>query len=346
MKGVKLCTLCITNLFAGLIFASSFDAGASFLMIQPSPRSTAMAGAFSSIADDASANYYNPAGLGFIKYPSIMFVHTPWLRSAVPGINHEFLAFTYPLPVGTIGANIIYLNYGKVYGYYNGQYLGSWSPYDLQVQLSYGSNVTPDLSLGGSVKFIHSFLAPENIISDITGVNGSGSGMTFAVGFGLLYKKAIKLGEGNVGEIGYSLCFDNLGPAMTITSISEKQLLPYNVRTGISFIPLNLKNHRLTMAFELTKVLVNIMKDYKENGPKYIFDDTWKQIGLEYVLYDVAFMRLGYFYDKLGMRSGLTYGIGIKVFNFSFDISDDHSLYEMASGFNLRFGLSYNFKLQ
>ena len=43
------------------------EGGAIFLMIRPGARPSGMGSAFCAIADDATATYYNPAGLAFLK---------------------------------------------------------------------------------------------------------------------------------------------------------------------------------------------------------------------------------------------------------------------------------------
>jgi hypothetical protein len=320
--------------------ADSFDAGVPFLMIFPAPRATAMGAAFSTIADDASATYYNPAGLGFISSGEVTVVHTPWLRGLAPDMYHEYTAFTYPLPAGTLGGNIIFLYYGKIEGVYDDQYLGSWAPYDLQIQFSYGYKLSDNWSIGGNIKFIHSFLAPEDVLYQATGIEGGGSGTTVAGGVAALYKKPLSF-----GEIRYSLVFDNFGPGLVITSTGERDPLPYNLKTGIAFVPLNTKNHKLALCLEVTKILVNITNDYRDRGAGYVFDDAWKHAGIEYSFLGIGSARIGYFLDQLGARKGLTFGLGFKLKNLSIDVSDDHYIYSFKQGLNLRYGLTYVFKM-
>ncbi|MBD3217903.1 MAG: hypothetical protein GF310_06450, partial [candidate division Zixibacteria bacterium] len=61
-------------------------AGAQFLEIGVSARAVAMGGSFTSIADDASAVYYNPAGMTQIFEKEFMFSHIDY----VADMNYEF----------------------------------------------------------------------------------------------------------------------------------------------------------------------------------------------------------------------------------------------------------------
>ena len=62
-----------TLMIAAVILLSSAyawaisEGGAIFLMIRPGARPSGMGSAFCAIADDATATYYNPAGLAFLK---------------------------------------------------------------------------------------------------------------------------------------------------------------------------------------------------------------------------------------------------------------------------------------
>src|SRR5262249_47352684 len=66
--------------------------GAAFLKIGPGARPAAMGEAFTGVADDIHAIYYNPAGLALLKKPELTAMHMQWFQS----INYEFAAFAYP----------------------------------------------------------------------------------------------------------------------------------------------------------------------------------------------------------------------------------------------------------
>src|SRR5437867_13388 len=64
-------------------------------------RGIAMGGAFSSIADDATAMFWNPAGLARIGHQEIMGTHANLFNT---GINDDVLAFALPLTLNQAAA--------------------------------------------------------------------------------------------------------------------------------------------------------------------------------------------------------------------------------------------------
>ena len=66
--------------------------GAQFLKLGAGARAGGMADAFAAIADDATAAYYNPAGLTQLRGAQLHGAHTMYFE----GINYEVLNFAYP----------------------------------------------------------------------------------------------------------------------------------------------------------------------------------------------------------------------------------------------------------
>ena len=56
---------------------------AKFLHMNVGSRAVGMGGAFTSIANDATAMYWNPAGLGFHKVKEVFFNHSNWIADTV-----------------------------------------------------------------------------------------------------------------------------------------------------------------------------------------------------------------------------------------------------------------------
>ena len=78
-----------------------------FLRIEVGARAEGMGGAFSPLADDVNAVYWNPAGLAGVTTQQILLSHTFWFAD----IYHEYVAYVHPLggDNGAIGASFTYL---------------------------------------------------------------------------------------------------------------------------------------------------------------------------------------------------------------------------------------------
>ncbi|HTC20783.1 MAG TPA: hypothetical protein VK859_08045, partial [bacterium] len=67
-----------------------------------------MGGAFSAVADDPSAVYWNPAGLAWVKQPEIQTTYNQWFQDTF----FQDLEGLLPTPWGGIGARLSYVNFG------------------------------------------------------------------------------------------------------------------------------------------------------------------------------------------------------------------------------------------
>ncbi len=84
---------------------------AKFLSIGIGPRANAMGGAFSAVSNDATAMYWNPAGIGDITEYQGVFNYTKLFAD----INLSYFGVVVPFgDVGTIGFNISALNFGEM----------------------------------------------------------------------------------------------------------------------------------------------------------------------------------------------------------------------------------------
>jgi outer membrane protein OmpA-like peptidoglycan-associated protein len=87
--------------------------GANFVKIGMGARAAGMGDAFAAVADDATAMYWNPAGLVLARGTEFSLTHSDWVQ----GISDEYLAFSQNLKRdGAFGGALEYLGTGSFAG--------------------------------------------------------------------------------------------------------------------------------------------------------------------------------------------------------------------------------------
>ncbi len=160
--------------FAGDSFRTA-KYGGEFLTLGAGGRGLGMGGAFSALANDVTAGYWNPAGLARLEYPQIMLMHSEQFGGV---INYNYGSFA--MPVGekrTLGLGLIrlgvddiivtkltnpQLKLGDIYIDENGvtrintpYNAGSISDAEYALFLSYAVQKNQRWSWGANVKIIH-----------------------------------------------------------------------------------------------------------------------------------------------------------------------------------------------
>jgi hypothetical protein len=326
-------------LLSALLFGATRP-GAVFLLIWPGARATALSGAFSAVADDATACYYNQAGLAFIDGTIVSLQHAVWLPSLNDDMYYEYLGVTKSFKVGTFGLGITYLTTGPTtVTNFQGVYLGTYVTFDIAVGLNYGALIKPNLGVGVGWKLIYSYLVPPWVwlrMPELE-VTSGGIGITYAFDAGTIYKP--------FPFLTLAGALQNIGPDISYTESGASDPLPYTLRLGLRFQPIDSKVIRIALTADVTKILVGMFATDTNTffqNLSYEFKEAWKGIGLEIDYYDFIKLRGGYFHDSEGKRTGFTYGGGIKAGGFSLDVGVDQNIYEFRTT-NRKFSISYQF---
>ena len=140
--------------------ASSFSKSArgtttaQFLSLGVGARAIGLGEAYSTIADDANAIYWNPAALAQINGKSLTFMHALYLES----ISFDFAGYGQRMGNHAIGVGMQYLSAGKLPETdMAGTETGSVSPNDMAASIGYAYRFGEDgLAIGGVGKFIRS----------------------------------------------------------------------------------------------------------------------------------------------------------------------------------------------
>jgi hypothetical protein len=145
---------------------SGGTSGAQFLKLGSGARAGAMADAFTAIADDAFAAYYNPAGLARLKGPQLGGAHSALFQ----GVSYQSLAFVIPFGRAdgrerietannrhALGFSIYYLGVGDIERRTGDSTLpvGTFNAADSAYAGTYAYAPNDSLSLGFTGKYVH-----------------------------------------------------------------------------------------------------------------------------------------------------------------------------------------------
>ena len=158
----------VLALLPGALFGQSFSSSAKgttaadFLQLGVGGRAMGLGGAYTAVADDASALYWNPAGLASVEKRAATVMHAAYLESSF----YDYAAYAQNLgKYGAFGAGFQYLNAGAITetdSQFNN--VGTFTPYDLALTAGYAHKLDglgPLLdggALGLSVKYIRSVI--------------------------------------------------------------------------------------------------------------------------------------------------------------------------------------------
>jgi len=263
--------------------------GASFLDIPVGAGPAALGSAYTSLATNAYAPVWNPAGLGMLSGNEVAAQHLSYLES----MHYEFLSFVHPFDKSKdsdthrgIGFSVQYLGSGDITktdvdsGGNAITGLGNFSSYFASYNLSYGQTLTDKLSLGVTGKMIRAN------IDDV-------SAGAYAADLGGLYKVNEKV------QLAASAV--NMGSKLKF--LSEGDSLPTAFKIGGAYRP-------------VSHFMVTAEGDYSKTGLASFHTGTeWRPL-------EAVSLRVGYKTDTLKGLSpiaGLTAGLGLHVWGQEFD---------------------------
>lgn len=225
-------------LLCGVVFAGEGGLAGAFLNYGPAPRSLGMGKAFTAVADDAQAVYFNPGGLFQLNTHEVLLAH-----AQLYGARMEYLAYTLPTKeFGTFGISI--LNYGA-------EGLDSRTPENWQYQptifaenaylVSYAYNPLSFIGLGGTVKMITKNLA-----------------QFVDVGLGADFGALVRAG----GLFNFGLTVQNaIEPVLTLNALADRYPRTFHLGAAARLL-----NGRAVLAVDLVAPLLRSI-DTATHGP-------------------------------------------------------------------------------
>jgi long-subunit fatty acid transport protein len=280
-----ICTSARAQLFPVLGDQRAGISTAQFLKIGVGGRAAALGESFIAISDDASALYWNPAGLAQFDKNQLIISHNIW----VVDINHDFIGVVYHLDSdNSFGASLTAVTMDDMpvttefapFG--NGEYFGFS---DIAVSVSYARKMTQQFSFGGTVKYVEETLDKikmRGVMIDLGTYYRTGLGSTrFAV---------------TVSNFGSELAPDGEVILVGNRTNSEWQSFapPTIFRIGFAFEPFENEEHRVT-----TSIQLNHPNDNSENIV----------VGAEYAWQKMFFLRGGYKFNV--DEQNYSFGLGL-----------------------------------
>ena len=277
-------------------------------------RAFSMGQAFTAIADDPTAVFWNPAGLEHVFQQSFTLFHMSLFEGAI----YDFMGYSYPtLNLGTFGLGLARVGIGgikrsDITGFVYDQTF-SWDEY--QGFFSYAKKLPWNITTGMTVRVVRRAF---NNLPEEGDLVGTGVGMDL----GLLYKPDY-FSSSFLRDWSFGLNVRNLFKPQ----IKEGQViddLPLGIRFGLARMVSFGGRNQLHFAFDA---------DYSQKRDMYF------HFGAEYRFMSMGMLRLGY--DGFNP----TFGAGLKYSIFQLDYAFGNPSYSGVLSAIHRFSLSVNFGL-
>lgn len=279
---------------------------AQFLKIGVGARASAMGESYVAEANDASALFWNPAGLASISSNEVMLVRTNWIAD----ITYDFAAFVVPFAdLGTFGMYYQGLNMDdmKVRTEYAPEGTGEFfSASSFAIGLSYARKMTEKFAFGVGIKFLREQIWHESAssIAIDVGINYSTSIENLRLGMAITnYGGKMQMdGKDLLTFVDPDPNLDGNNENVISRLNTEEYDIPISFRIGFAYDPVKTDFHRITTTID--GVTPN---DYNEHI----------NVGMEYGFREMVFLRSGY--KGIGLSNsevGFSGGGGI---NYSID---------------------------
>lgn len=332
-----------------------------FLRISPDARAGAMGDAGIAVSPDANAQYWNVAKIPFTeKNYGVSATYTPWLKDLVPDIFLAYLAGYAKFGKDkeqAISASMRYFSLGNInYTDGLGNPIGTGMPREYSFDLGYSRRLSEYLSVGASMRYIHSSIA--------SGVSAQGSnadykpGNTFSSDLGIYYTKKFEKDETHIRTFSFGAVASNIGGKIAYNS-SRSDFIPMNLGVGIAYTSQFDEYNKITFALDLNKLLVPVLSSgdtqisvIKGITSSFSTGDQMQEIdaslGAEYWYQNTIAFRAGYFYEdpKNGDRQYITTGLGVRYTSFqlnaSYLIPQGHGTTRNPLSNTLRFSLMFD----
>uniref|UniRef100_A0A7C4THV4 OmpA family protein n=1 Tax=candidate division WOR-3 bacterium TaxID=2052148 RepID=A0A7C4THV4_UNCW3 len=293
----------------GILYAQGYSGGAgAFLQYGVGPRALGLGNAFVGVSDDASAIYWNPAGLATLKKSELMVSY----GTLFEGRRQSYLAYNRPMSILSFGLG--WLNYsvsgisgrdefgqptGDITDSENAFLLALTSRHGLVIE---GLNIYP----GATLKILYQSLA---------GYSATGSGWDFSL------TAKYNINKFPIKDFSLAGVMRNVATSMKWNTLSEH----------VDEIP---KSYRLGAKISLAFLPVTLATDY-EHIPTYGL--SYLYTGAEINVFKILSLRGGYNRGEITGGTSIDMSLAKQRFQIHYGYSTDPIA---ANGIH-KFGISY-----
>ncbi len=312
----------------GGVFSKVGAAGSQFLKIPVGARANGLGGAYTALANDLTAIWWNPAGMASVKGFSVDLNNTQWFAE----FDHNWAAMS--MPMGDFTMAVSFTSFGKsdipITTMERPEGTGAkYSVNDIAIGLSVGGYLTEQFAFGITAKYINNGFSSVNA-----------SGLAFDVGS--IYHTGIY-------GINIGFAIFNLGGKQRYEGQDLTTTKSYNELLWASPWDANYVSYDFSLPIAFRAGLSSEV--YKDETYTVLaatdfvtYSDSPEQlsIGTECTWNDLLVLRLGYLLgsDQLGLGGGL----GVKYFAGAFGGRFDYSVNPTANlGLIHRLSVGINF---
>jgi outer membrane protein OmpA-like peptidoglycan-associated protein len=249
------------------------------LKVGQGPRAAAMGESFTGLSDDASAIYWNPAGLGQLTGHQFSLSHHEWFA----GIKDEVAHIALPAGPGALGLGVVYTGEpGVLYWDPDLMQYESFRSWSATLSAGYGLRLSDRLGLGAAV---------TGLYQDLRLQQGSGCALDIGAVGTPLQDLAVGIAARHLGAIWFD---------------GNAELLPMEAAAGVSF---STGIVRVTMDAVFPAPFDDV-PDFKAGIEFAPLEALALRVGYRTGPIDLS---------SLGYLCGLSAGIGVNVGSFGFD---------------------------
>lgn len=276
---------------------------APFLNIGVGARAIAMGGAYVSMANDATAMFWNPGAMALVTNHEAVFNHSEWIAD----INFDYAGIVIALgAIGNVGLNATFLTMDEMertttlYPEGTGQKFNAGS---YAMGVTYARSLTDRFSIGFNVKYIHEYI-----------LNSSASGIALDIGTVFITQfRGLRIGA-NISNFGTKMQMEGrdvlVQHDIDPLRAGSNERINADLATGRFDLPLHLRvgiSYDLLQDVERNELWLAVDAVHPSDNVESV------NVGAEYVFNDMFAFRGGYaaLFSK-DSEQGMTLGAGLK----------------------------------